>query len=159
MINYRKIVPQDSAIITEVILSVMKEFKDDMKGTIAEDPTVHTMYENFQKEKSVYYIAEEDGNILGGAGISRLDGSPENICELQRMFLLPEARGKGTGSKLMEMCMDAAKNFGYEKIYLETLDNMNEARKLYLKSGFEFISSPLGNTGHCGCNTWMVLEL
>ncbi|MBX7044689.1 MAG: GNAT family N-acetyltransferase [Ignavibacteria bacterium] len=159
MISYRTILPSDNKILYDIIVSVMKEFKTDLKGTIVEDPTVHTMYENFQKEKSLYYIAEENGEMLGGAGIAQLDGTNENICELQRMFLLPEARGKGIGSKLMEMCMDAAKNFGYEKIYLETLDNMSEARKLYLKSGFEFISSPLGNTGHCGCNTWMVLEL
>jgi putative acetyltransferase len=59
----------------------------------------------------------------------------------------------------MEMCTQAAKDFGYEKIYLETLSNMDDARKLYLKSGFAFIPKPLGNTGHAGCNAWMVLQL
>lgn len=159
MIEYRKIIPPDNKIIADIITAIMKEFKDDPKGTIVEDPTLHTMYENYNNNNGVYYIAVEDEKILGGAGINQLAGVSEKVCELQRMFLLPESRGKGIGQKLMDMCIDAAKDSGYEKIYLETLDNMESARKLYLKSGFEFIDKPLGNTGHCGCNTWMVLEL
>lgn len=159
MLTYREILPSDNKILYDIIIEIMKAYKPDLKGTIAEDPTVHTMYENFQKEKSVYYIVEKDRKILGGAGLAQLDGTSENTCELQRMFLLPEARRKGIGSKLMEMCLEAAKNFGYEKMYLETLSNMNEARKLYVKSGFELIPSPKGNTGHGGCNTFMERKL
>lgn len=159
MVEYRKIIPSDNKIIADIITKIMKEFKDNPKGTIVEDPTLHTMYENYNNNNGIYYIAVEDEKILGGAGINQLDGTPEKVCELQRMFLLPESRGKGIGKKLMDMCIEAAKNFGYERIYLETLDNMNEARKLYLKSGFEFIDKPLGNTGHCGCNTWMEKKL
>lgn len=159
MIEYRKIQPSDNKIIAEIITSIMKEFKEDPKGTIVEDPTLQTMYENFTQGKGVYYVALEDNKILGGSGINQLDGTTEKICELQRMFLLPESRGKGIGKKLMDMCLEAAKDFGYERVYLETLDNMDAARKLYLKSGFKFIEKPLGNTGHCGCNKWMVLEL
>ena len=159
MIEFRKIIPSDNKTIKDIIKNTMREFKADPQTTILGDPTVNTMYENFQNERAVYYIAEENGKILGGAGVNQLDGTTENICELQRMFLLPEARGKGIGNKLMEMSLEAAKNFGYEKIYLETLAEMHEARKLYLKSGFAFIDKPLGSTGHSGCNTWMVLEL
>ncbi|MBN8572069.1 MAG: GNAT family N-acetyltransferase [Ignavibacteria bacterium] len=159
MIEYRKILPSDNKILVEIITGIMKEFKENPEGTIVSDPTLHTMYENFNSGNGVYYIAIEDGKILGGAGINQLEGSSEKICELQRMFLLPESRGKGIGKKLMELCVQAAKDFGYEKIYLETLDNMSDARKLYLKSGFEYIDKPLGDTGHCGCNTWMEKEL
>ncbi|MBS1493329.1 MAG: GNAT family N-acetyltransferase [Bacteroidetes bacterium] len=155
MVEYRKILPSDNKELAEIITSIMKEFKEDPKGTIVEDPTLHTMYENYTKGNGVYFVAIENGNILGGSGINQLDGTKENVCELQRMFLTPEARGKGIGQKLMDMCIQSAKDLGYEKIYLETLDNMSEARKLYLKSGFKFIDRPLGNTGHCGCNTWM----
>jgi len=159
MLTYREILPSDNKILYDHILSILKIYKPDLKGTIAEDPAVLTMYENFQKEKSVYYIVEEDGKILGGAGLAQLDGTTENTCELQRMFLISEARGKGIGSKLMEMCLEAAKNFGYEKMYLETLSNMHEAQKLYVKYGFELIPSPMGNTGHGGCNTFMEKKL
>lgn len=159
MVEYRKINPSDNNILAEIITAIMKEFKDDPKGTIVEDPTLHTMYENYNTDSGVYYIAVENEKILGGAGINRLIGTQEKVCELQRMFLLPESRGKGIGKKLMDMCLETAKDLGYEKIYLETLDNMNDARKLYLKSGFEFIDKPLGNTGHCGCNTWMEKKL
>ena len=159
MIEYRKIIPSDNKILADIITSIMKEFKEAPKGTIVEDPTLHTMYENYTQGKGVYYVAVENNKILGGSGVNQLDGTPEKICELQRMFLLPESRGKGIGKKLMELCIEAGKDFGYEKIYLETLDNMSDARKLYLKAGFEFIEKSLGNTGHCGCNTWMEKKL
>jgi putative acetyltransferase len=159
MLSLRKIIPSDNKVLADIITTCMKEFRTDLKGTIVEEPLLHTMYENYNNDKGVYYIVTEDNKILGGGGINKLQGSKENICELQRMFLLPAARGKGIGKMLMEVCIQDAKNFGYEKIYLETLDNMEDARRLYMKSGFEFIEKKLGNTGHGGCNKWMVLEL
>ncbi|MGZ5281630.1 MAG: GNAT family N-acetyltransferase, partial [Bacteroidia bacterium] len=89
----------------------------------------------------------------------KLDGSEENICELQRMYLLPEARGKGIGQKLMDKCIEKASEFSYEKMYLESLSNMKDAYKLYTKNGFVKIEEPLGNTGHGGCNVFMLKEI
>ena len=48
---------------------------------------------------------------------------------------MPKARGIGLGSKMMDICLQKATNFGFEKCYLETLPYMEEARKLYRKAG------------------------
>ena len=75
------------------------------------------------------------------------------------MYFLPEARGIGLGSEMMEICLRKAKEFGFEKCYLETLPYMEEARKLYRKVGFTDLEAPMGDTGHYSCNLWMLKDL
>jgi putative acetyltransferase len=75
------------------------------------------------------------------------------------MYFSPELRGKGFGSKMMQRCLETAKEFGFEKCYLETLPYMIEARKLYTKSGFDSLTAPIGNTGHHNCTMWMLKTL
>ena len=77
-------------------------------------------------------------------------------CELQKMYFLPEARGKGLGTKMMQVCLNRAREFGYEKVYIETMPYMKAAQKLYQKSGFEYIDAPMGDTGHGACQVWML---
>jgi putative acetyltransferase len=117
------------------------------------------MYETYQVPGGHYFIAEENDQIIGGCGVRQLDGSPEKICELQRMFLLPQARGKGIGKDLINRCIQKAKQLGYKTIYLESLSQMNDAIALYRKTGFKQIDKPLGNTGHGGCNVFMTLDI
>jgi putative acetyltransferase len=157
--DIRVITPQDNKAIAEVVRSVMTEFGADPATTILGDPQLDHMFENYQDKDSVYYIVESEGKVVGGAGIKHLDGSKENICELQRMFLLPEARGKGIGRKLMELCITKARDFNYDQIYLESLSSMKEAILLYQMSGFIRINKPMGNTGHGGCNVFMAMNL
>ncbi|MCB0445655.1 MAG: GNAT family N-acetyltransferase, partial [Gelidibacter sp.] len=80
-------------------------------------------------------------------------------CELQKMYFLPEARGKGLGMLMMTKCLEKAKAFGFEQCYLETLPYMKAATKLYAKAGFESLKQPLGDTGHYSCNVWMLKKL
>jgi putative acetyltransferase len=75
------------------------------------------------------------------------------------MYFLPETRGLGIGSQMMAKCLQSAKDFGFEKCYLETMPFMLDAQKLYKKTGFEYISSPMGSTGHTSCPVWMLKEL
>ena len=159
MIEIRKIKPEDNKIIESIIKEVMTEFGADPKTTVLGDPSIHSMYENYQTKNAIYYVALSEDKIVGGCGIKKLDGTNENICELQRMFLLSEARGKKIGKQLLELCKNKAREFGYEKIYLESLKQMESARALYEKQGFSPIDHPLGNTAHGGCDIWMVLNL
>jgi len=100
-----------------------------------------------------------DGGIVGGAGIAPLDGGPASVCELQKMYFAPQARGLGIGSVLIQKCLDTAAGFGYSQCYLETLTNMQAAQRLYVKSGFAYLDAPLGSTGHSSCPVWMIKEL
>ena len=159
MVEIRKIQQLDNKYIAFVIRNVMTEFRADPETTVLGDTTLKTMYENYKVNKAVYYIAEVEGKIIGGCGIKQLAGSDESVCELQRMFILPEGRGKKIGKQLLELCITKAKEFGYEKIYLESLVQMKAARALYEQYGFKEINHPLGSTGHEGCDIWMIKEL
>ncbi len=155
----REIEEKDNKAIADVIKAVLIEYKADPKTTFLGDPAINTMYYNYQVPHAAYFVAEIDNRIVGGCGINKLDGGEPGICELQRMFLLPEARGKGIGRLLMNTCVQKAKALGFDEIYLESLTQMTEAIRLYERSGFNLITEPKGNTGHGGCNVFMTLNL
>ena len=159
MIEIRQISFADNKTIASIIKEVMMEFRADPTTTVLGDPTIHTMYENYQASNAIYYVALLNNKIVGGCGIRKLEGTRKNICELQRMFLLPDARGKKIGKQLMDLCIVAAKKFRYDKIYLESLKQMESARVLYEIQGFVSIKKPLGNTAHGGCDVWMIMNL
>jgi putative acetyltransferase len=75
------------------------------------------------------------------------------------MYFKKEARGKGLGKKMIQLCIDYAKNNDFQMCYIETMPNMLSAQKLYKSIGFEYIDKPLGNTGHSSCPVWMIKTL
>jgi putative acetyltransferase len=155
----REIQLKDNPIIAKVIREILIEFGVPKVGTAYADKILDTLYEAYDTEKAIYYVIEKEGEIFGGAGIKQLDNFEGNVCELQKMYFLTEARGVGLGSKMMETCLLKAKEFGFEQCYLETLPYMEDARKLYRKSGFKDLDAPMGDTGHYSCNLWMLKEL
>lgn len=161
MENYiiRKINKEDNPEVAQLIRAVFDELDIPKVGTAYEDPYLDLMYEEYNKPKSVYYVVENNGRIVGVAGIAPLANEVDSICELQKMYFLPETRGIGIGTEMMEVCIQSARNFGFEKCYLETMPFMLDAQKLYKKTGFEYISGPMGSTGHVSCPVWMLKEL
>lgn len=155
----RKIERQDNQSVAVLIRSVFDEMEIPKVGTAYEDPYLDLMFEEYNKPKSVYFVVEMEGEILGCAGIAPLENGDPNICELQKMYFSPKLRGLGIGGKLMEECLEQARNFGFENCYIETMPFMHAAQKLYRKSGFEYLDAPMGNTGHSSCPVWMLKKL
>lgn len=155
----REIQHKDNEKIAKTIREILIEFGVPKVGTAYADKILDTLYEAYGAEKAIYYVIEKEGEIFGGAGIKQLDNYEGNVCELQKMYFLPEARGIGLGSKMMETCLQKAKEFGFEQCYLETLPYMEDARKLYRKAGFKDLDEPMGDTGHYSCNLYMLKEL
>ncbi|WMI67619.1 GNAT family N-acetyltransferase [Mangrovimonas sp. YM274] len=154
----REIKREDDAQVAKMIRAVLIEFGVPKVGTAYADSALDCMTETYGASKTIYYVLDDLGKVIGGAGIAPLEGE-EGICELQKMYFLPEARGTGLGSDMMATCLNKAKEFGFEKCYLETLPYMKAATKLYAKAGFEPLEGPLGNTGHYSCNVWMIKNL
>lgn len=155
----REIQQIDNQTIADVIRNVFISDNYPKTGTAFEDPQLDCMFETYDKPKSAYFVIEIDGKIVGGAGISQLQSSDDSICELQKMYFLEEARGKGLGLQMIQICLNKAKELGYQKCYLETLPEMKKAQKLYQKVGFNYIDTPLGSTGHTSCPVWMIKVL
>lgn len=155
----REIEQKDDPKIAKAIRSVLIEFGVPKVGTAYEDKALDCMTETYSKPRKAYFVVEKGNTIIGGAGISPLDNYDGNVCELQKMYFMPEARGKGLGSKMMEKCLAFAKQAGFDQCYLETMPYMDDARKLYRKVGFESIEKPMGDTGHYSCSVWMLKDL
>jgi putative acetyltransferase len=155
----REIKPTDNIDVSKVIRSVILEMGAPKTGTAYEDKATDLMFETYQKEKVAYFVLEHKNKIIGGAGIAKLDNCKTNICELQKMYFLPLARGKGLGTLLISKCLEKAKEFGFESCYLETMPYMEAARKLYTKNGFLNLEKPIGDTGHYSCNVWMLKKI
>jgi len=68
-------------------------------------------------------------------------------------------RGKGYGKQLIEQCFVSAAKFGFRQVYLETMPELKMAMSLYERCGFEYLDGPLGNSGHFGCDLWMLKKL
>ncbi len=155
----REIQKEDNAQIAAVIREVFVSDNYPKTGTAFADEQLNYMFEAYDKPKAAYFVVEDNGKIIGGAGVSQLDNSVENICELQKMYFLQQARGKGIGYQMILKCLEKASEFGYAKCYLETLPEMLAAQHLYKKAGFDYICEPLGNTGHTTCPVWMIKNL
>jgi putative acetyltransferase len=158
-VTYRNIELKDNKELADLIRTVFREFRIDRPGTVYFDPTTDNLYELFRAQGSVYWIAEENGVMAGGCGIYPTSGLPYGCAELVKFYLLQQWRGKGIGKALMDKCIESAKQLGYSKLYLESLPELSKAVSMYLKSGFSHIPHALGNSGHFGCNIWMVKEL
>jgi putative acetyltransferase len=159
--NYtiRKIEPKDNLKIASVIRNIFEELDAPKVGTAYADPHLNTLFEVYQAENEIYFVVEEDEIILGGCGIGNLMDAEFKICELQKMYLAKEARGKGIAQELMQKCLAFAKQAGCDKCYIETLPFMKDAQKLYVKSGFTYIDGPMGSTGHNACDVFMIKDL
>lgn len=149
----------DNATIANIIRHTLKEFGADKPGTVYYDNSTDHLYELFLEDKSKYFVATIDDEVVGGAGIFPSAGLPNDTCELVKMYLLPEARGKGIASLLIDKCIAFAKTSGFDHIYIESMPELQTALKMYEKKGWVYLDRPMGNTGHTGCQLWMILKL
>ena len=142
-----------------IIREVMKSFGAQGPGFAINDPEVDAMSAHYPEPHAAFFVVEERGCVLGGGGIAPLAGADAEVCELRKMYFLPAARGRGLGAQMLCRCLDAARQRGYRRCYLETLTGMDAAMKLYTKTGFRPLCGPLGNSGHFGCDRHYLLEL
>jgi len=158
-ITIRPIEPEDNAALARIIRTTLAEFGANKPGTVYFDPTTDALYPLFQQPKSVYYVAVRDGKVLGGGGIYPTQDLPDDTCELVKMYLIPEARSIGLGTRLIEKNLQYAKDQHFRYVYIETMPELQNALKTYQRLGFEYINKPMGNSGHFGCDLWMLKKL
>ena len=155
----RPIEKADNAQVAKIIRKVLVDIGVPKVGTAYADKALDEMYETYDKPKARYFVVEDQGTLLGCAGIAQLDNYEGNVCELQKMYFLEEARGKGIGTEMMRMCLNTAREFGFDQCYIETMPYMKAAQKLYKRTGFRYIDGPMGDTGHFSCPVHMLIDL
>ena len=158
-ITIRKIQESDNQMLAKIIRSCFHDFNVATAGTVYVDPTTDDLYNLFQHENSALFVAEVEGELCGCCGIFPTEGLPEKCAELVKFYISKDYRGKGLGKMLMEESIEFAKQSGYESIYIESLPEFSTAVSIYEKQGFKYLEKPLGNSGHSGCNLWMIKDL
>jgi putative acetyltransferase len=158
-IVFRSVEEKDNRDIAELIRAVFREFNIARPGTVYFDPTTDDLFTLFSIPGAKYWIAEENGLIIGGCGVYPTPGLPEGCAELVKFYLKASSRGKGIGWQLMEKTFESARSLGYKQLYLESLPELCKAISLYERAGFKSITTKLGNSGHFGCDIWMLKDL
>ncbi|HET7610737.1 MAG TPA: GNAT family N-acetyltransferase [Rhodanobacteraceae bacterium] len=155
----RPMEPRDDTAVAAIIRAVMPEFGAGGEGFAIHDSEVDAMCAAYAKPRSAYFVLEVEGKVVGGGGVAPLEHGEADVCELRKMYFLPQARGLGAGSAMITRCLDSAREFGFKRCYLETLTGMDAAQALYRKHGFTPLCAPMGDTGHHGCDRWFLRTL
>jgi len=159
-ITIRPIQTTDNAILAKIIRSCFHDYEVKCTaGTVYQDPTTDDLFSLFQTPKSQLWVAEANDKIVGCCGIFPTENLPEGCTELVKFYISEKGRGKGIGKALLEKTIESAKELGYSQIYLESIPEFSTAVSIYEKQGFTFLEKPLGNSGHDGCNLWMLKEM
>jgi putative acetyltransferase len=155
----RPLKKSDNPAVERIIKTVMPEFGANGPGFAIEDAEVGDMYGSYGKGRAAYFVVIDGKEVVGGGGVARLAGADAKTCELRKMYFLPAVRGLGLGQAMLDRCLDAARDLGFKKCYLETLEAMTQARALYERNGFKRLTKAMGCTGHFSCDAYYAKDL
>jgi len=155
----RQVSATDNAPLAKVIRDVFHEYEAPREGTVYTDPTTDHLYELFHTPKSALFVAELNNKVIGCCGIYPTKGLPDGCTEIVKFYISNEGRGQGYGKLLYKACEDAAIALNYNQLYIESIPQFNTAIGIYEKLGFQSLTAPLGNSGHFGCNIWLLKTL
>jgi N-acetylglutamate synthase-like GNAT family acetyltransferase len=97
--------------------------------------------QNFDPERERCWMAERNGEIIGSVTLVK---KSKTVAKLRMLFVEPKARGLGLGKRLVEECIQFARQAGYRKITLWTNSILLAARGIYQKAGFRLVEQKDG---------------
>ncbi|HWH92610.1 MAG TPA: GNAT family N-acetyltransferase [Baekduia sp.] len=130
-------VPSDQAPATDLVAAMVDEVSElygriDVPGAPSATPA------DFSPPGGAFVVISDDGVPVAGGGLKRLDAG---ACEIKRMYVVPQARGRGHASRLLKALEDEARALGYEIARLDTGEHQPQARAMYERAGY----APIGN--------------
>jgi ribosomal protein S18 acetylase RimI-like enzyme len=110
------------------------------------DPQIDPDLDDPAATYSVLWVAVDGDEVVGSVALREVG---DRTLELKRMYLRPEARGRGLGKQLLEIALDYARTNGTEVIRLDTSERMLAAQRLYEANGFRRVPGEAPRQGQC----------
>lgn len=166
----RKIQQKDDKELFKLIRSSLEAACLNIPGTAYFDESIKAMSKFYLRgeesadagtscfHRQYFVLVNELDEVLGGVGFAEFDGSGE-VAEVQKLYLMEEAKGKGYSYLLMKHIEDAARRVGYKKLYLETHKNLPIALLLYKKLGYTLLPQRLAGSQHSAMDHFFIKEL
>jgi len=93
---------------------------------------------DYDEPTGALLVAEENHHLIGMIALRPLSGS---TCEMKRLWVRPEGRGRGVAKELVAQILEQARHLNYDEIRLDTLPMMTNAQSLYESLGFHDIAA------------------
>jgi len=102
--------------------------EEEIAAAMRDDPS-----DDLELPGGLLVVARGEGGVLGCAGLRLLPG---RIAEVTRVFVVPSARRRGLGSRLLDCLEDHARQHRVGLLRLDTRSDLLEARRLYARHGY-----------------------
>jgi GNAT superfamily N-acetyltransferase len=120
----------------QALLTAMEQEMFDLYD-MQEMPTPASTEELDPPGGGAYVVGWEDGRAVAGGALKRLG---PGVAEVKRMYVVPDARGRGLARRLLAAIEDTARELGYERVRLDTGASQPHARALYESAGYQDVA-------------------
>ncbi|WRH68290.1 MAG: GNAT family N-acetyltransferase [Planktothrix sp. GU0601_MAG3] len=127
--------PQNRQEVVDLIASILTEYGLGSEPHGA-DVDVYEVEKYYQQTGGEFWVIEQNQQLIGTAGFYPIKRGNLAV-EIRKMYLLPQARGKGLGKFLLLQLEQTIKQKGFQEIWIETASVLKEAVQLYEHSGYE----------------------
>lgn len=141
MIEVRRVRGDDQA--ARALVGAMEAWVTENFGPTSPDRTSTVRSEEMAPPDGTFVIVFDDGEAVAGGGVRRLS---EGVGEIKRMFVVPAARGRGHGRRVLAALEEAALELGYRRLRLDTAQSLTTAIALYRSAGYRDIPDYNGNS-------------
>mgnify|MGYP000680773767 CR=1 FL=1 len=140
---HTQIISPDTPDLLAQAATIFREYAQSLPidlGFQGFEQELATLPGDYAAPRGALLLATVDGVIAGCCALRPLDASDyANASEMKRLYVRSAFRGFGLGRELASNTLDLARQAGYSHVLLDTLDEMETARSLYLDLGFEEI--------------------
>jgi drug/metabolite transporter (DMT)-like permease/GNAT superfamily N-acetyltransferase len=135
--------------------ALLNAYAEEMAERFAgRDPCrVETVATEYVEPGGTFLVVYDDGEAVACGGIRAL---PDGSAEVKRMYVAPDARGRGIGAQLLDRLENEARRLGYPRLRLDTGAQLKEAQALYRAAGYAEIGDYNGNSA---ASHWFEKEL
>jgi GNAT superfamily N-acetyltransferase len=132
-------VPGTDPVALELVAAMVDELSSVYEPGLARFPLAP---EELAPPGGGFLVLWEDGRALAGGGVRGLD---DGACEIKRMYVQPEARGRGVGRTLLAELERLARDLGYAVVRLDTGAKQPQAQRMYERAGYVAVPDYNGN--------------